>query len=87
MNYYCYILQSEKTRRLYIGQTYNLEDRIYRHNSNQNKSTKNKGPWKILHAFEFDTRAEAVRMENKLKKWKSPKRILALIEKSKLSDN
>lgn len=34
--YYTYILQSDRTGKLYIGHTNNLEDRIRRHNSGEN---------------------------------------------------
>ncbi len=44
-----YILQSEKDGRLYIGQTNNLVDRLFRHNQNRNIATKNKGPWIIAY--------------------------------------
>ena len=83
MKFYCYIIQSENTGRLYIGQTSKLDERIGQHNTNQSKYTKNKGPWKILHVFEFETRSQAVQMETKLKKWKSSKRILSMIDRLK----
>ncbi|MBN8583734.1 MAG: GIY-YIG nuclease family protein [Ignavibacteria bacterium] len=44
MKFYTYILQSEISGKLYIGQTNDLEDRLIRHNSNQSLSTKNNGP-------------------------------------------
>tara|TARA_R110001592_G_scaffold211976_2_gene464099 strand:- start:38317 stop:38562 length:246 start_codon:yes stop_codon:yes gene_type:complete len=81
MSFYTYILQSEKTGRMYIGQTNNLEDRLHRHNSNHNISTKNRGPWKLMHFVEFETRIEAVQLERQLKSWKSSKKVLVWIEK------
>ncbi|MBZ0201863.1 MAG: GIY-YIG nuclease family protein [Ignavibacteria bacterium] len=33
MNYYTYIIQSESTGKLYIGQTNNLHNRLLQHNS------------------------------------------------------
>jgi putative endonuclease len=53
--YYTYIIQSETTEKLYIGQTNNLQARINRHNSDKNFTTKNKGPWKLLYSKEFET--------------------------------
>lgn len=44
-----YIIESLKDGRLYIGQTNNIHDRILRHNSNRNKATKNKGPWRLIY--------------------------------------
>ena len=65
--FYTYILQSESTNKLYIGQTNNLEARINRHNSNKNFTTKNKGPWKLIYSKEFESRSEAMIYEKKLK--------------------
>jgi putative endonuclease len=73
--YSIYILESQSSGKLYIGQTNNLQDRIKRHNSNQNLATKNKGPWKLLFFLEFNSRSEAVLMERKLKAWKKPEKV------------
>jgi putative endonuclease len=69
--YYTYILKSEKTNKLYIGHTENLERRLFEHNSNQSKSTKNKGPWKLIFSKEFSTRSDAMKFELKLKSIKN----------------
>jgi len=69
--YYTYILKSEKTEKLYIGHTENLEKRLIEHNSNQSNFTKGKGPWKIIFSNEFNTRSEAMKFEIKLKKIKN----------------
>ena len=81
MSYYTYILESLSTGRLYIGQTNNLKDRIDRHNSNRNLSTRNKGPWRLIYSARFNTRAEAVQLEKQLKTWKNPTRIRSWIER------
>ena len=73
--FYLYILESEVSGRLYIGQTNDLQDRLHRHNSNENLATKNKGPWKVLFFLEFESRAEAVLLERKLKSWKNPSKV------------
>jgi len=69
--YFTYILKSLSTGKLYIGQTNNLEDRVTRHNSNQNKFTKNKGPRDLVFSREFSTRSESVKFENKPKALKN----------------
>ena len=51
-------MHAEKTRLLYIGQTNNLSDRIKRHNKNQNKWTRFKGPWKVLYSFDSEVQTE-----------------------------
>ena len=83
MTFYTYILQSELTGRLYIGQTSDINDRLYRHNSNQSVSTKNKGPWKLIFSKEFGNRSEAIKLERKLKAFKNKLRILRWIELQK----
>ncbi len=79
MPFFTYILQSSTTGRLYIGHTQNLQRRLHEHNSGQTRSTRNQGPWKLLYAKRFNTRAEAVRFEQQLKRIKKPHRILKLI--------
>ena len=83
MGYVVYILESQSNGRLYIGFTNNLDRRIGEHNAKQTKSTRNKGPWNILHAREGLTKPEAMSLEQKLKKWKNRKRVLSWIDKEK----
>ena len=81
MAFYTYILQSKCTGSLYIGQTNNVEDRLKRHNNNESKATKRKGPWELLYYKEFETRAEAVQLERMLKNWKKPSKVLFWIKR------
>jgi putative endonuclease len=71
MAFFTYILQSTTSNKFYIGQTNNLDDRLFRHNSNQNLATKNKGPWQFVFTKQFTTRSEAMALERKLKSFKS----------------
>ncbi len=80
--YYTYILLSESSGKLYIGQTNDLDDRIRRHNLNLNKATKNRGPWKLLYSQAFDSRSEAIQLERKLKAFKNPNKVLDWIERN-----
>jgi len=82
--YSTYILISESTGKLYIGQTNNLNARISRHNSNRNFTTKNKGPWRLLFSKEFNTRSEAMLYEKKLKSIKNKEYLMSLVDKNKL---
>ncbi|MBP6731162.1 MAG: GIY-YIG nuclease family protein [Chitinophagales bacterium] len=75
MSFHTYILQSATTGKLYIGQTNNLEDRLVRHNTNRNKYTAGKGPWLLYFSKCFETRAEAVQLEQQLKNWKNPAKV------------
>ena len=66
--FYVYILYSENKNRYYVGQTNDLNDRLYRHNSSLVQSTKYGVPWKLIHCIEFNTRSEAMQRELKIKK-------------------
>jgi putative endonuclease len=83
MKFYTYILESSTTGRFYIGSTGNLEERIFQHNKGYNKSTKGGITWRLIHYFSCSTRSEAFKLEMKLKKMKSRKRVLSFINNSK----
>jgi putative endonuclease len=57
--YYVYILRSEKDKKLYIGFTANLRDRIKNHNLGLNSSTKNRRPLKIIYYEAFENEHDA----------------------------
>ena len=65
--FYVYVLRSESSARTYVGQSKDIDNRVAEHNSNKNKATKNKGPWKLVHSEEFGTRSEAVMRERYFK--------------------
>jgi len=65
--FFVYILEAEESKRFYIGQTENLEERVNRHNKGFNLSTRAYVPWNLKWWKEFGTRSEAIVMERKLK--------------------
>ena len=69
--FYVYVLVSETTGKRYIGQTNDLSRRVAEHNDpghNSRKHTsRNAGPWRLVHHESFQTRAEAMRREKWLK--------------------
>ena len=67
MQYIVYIIQSEVTKRYYVGQTGDLERRMFQHNSGQNKSTKHGVPWRLRYAKSFLTHNEAMSCELQVK--------------------
>jgi putative endonuclease len=77
--FWTYVIYSTKNDIYYIWQTNNLTDRLLRHNTNRNKYTKNKGPWKLVFSKEFATRSQAMAFEKKLKSFKNPKKISNVI--------
>jgi len=66
--YYTYIINTEKADQYYVGSKQDLAERIRRHNLDHSKSTKGKGFWVLVRSFPFDSRAEAVQLEIKIKK-------------------
>ena len=66
-----YVLVSQSTGRRYVGQTDDLARRLAEHNDptrNVGKyTTRNKGPWSLVHDESLATRAEAMRREKWLK--------------------
>ncbi|HKI78523.1 MAG TPA: GIY-YIG nuclease family protein [Ignavibacteriaceae bacterium] len=74
--YFTYIIESIKSGKWYYGHSDDVERRLKEHNSGQNKSTRNKGPWELIFLRYFDTKIEANRFELKLKKLKNKKYIL-----------
>lgn len=72
MAYFVYVIRSEYSGKIYIGQTDNLELRLRRHNGtlpdNKRSYTRlNKGPWKVVYQEVFSTRSEDIKREKYLK--------------------
>jgi len=80
MNYYVYILESERTGRYYVGSTNNPMLRLERHNAGFTRSTKGRGPWKTVYLEKLDDRCRAVRREQEIKRMKNRKYIKDLLE-------
>jgi len=81
--FYVYVLQSETTERYYTGFTVDLEHRIGQHNTGITKSTKNRGPWRLVYQEQYASRAEAMRREKFLKSGKGREQIAELIAKGR----
>jgi len=78
-----YVLQSETTDCYYTGFTTDIEHRVGQHNAGVTKSTKNRGPWKLVHKEQYDSRAAAMRREKFLKSGKGREQIAQLIAKGR----
>jgi putative endonuclease len=81
--FFVYVLQSERTKQLYTGFTADLEHRIGQHNAGITKSTKNRGPWKLVYQEEYDSRSAAMRLEKFLKSGKGRELLAELIAKKR----
>ena len=77
--YYCYILQSQKSNKYYIGSTFNVTNRVSMHNGKRVKSTKPYIPWVLKYKESFHTLKEARRREVQIKSWHSRAAIERLI--------
>jgi putative endonuclease len=80
--HFTYILYSKKLNSYYKGETKNILDRLHRHNSGYEKSTKLGTPWILLWKGEKTTKSEAKVLERKIKNL-SVKRTLEFILKYK----
>jgi len=76
-----YILHSKISDRYYIGSTSHLETRLEEHNAGKTKSTKPFRPWEMIHSETFETRTEARKRENNIKKFKGGNAFKILINK------
>jgi len=68
MDYWVYILQSQKDNRLYVGMTRNFQHRFEEHNNGRVPSTRARRPLSIVHTEIVKDRKDARVRE---KYWKS----------------
>ena len=66
--YYVYAIKSKISKRIYIGHTQDLDQRLDYHNSGYVRSTANESPWILIAKQSFATRSEARWMERQLKR-------------------
>lgn len=66
--YYTYILQSQTySDRIYIGQTDNISQRLYVHNTGGSPHTAKYKPWKLISSISFESKEKAIEFEKYLK--------------------
>ena len=80
MSFLVYVLESEKNKRRYVGNTQNLLRRLEQHNAGRCRSTKAYKPWKIVYREMFRSRSAAVKRERTLKSRYGRKILKALID-------
>ena len=76
--YYVYVLENNKSKH-YIGSCINIELRLKKHNQNSVRATKNKGPFRIIFKEEHNSRTEARKRENQIKRYKGGRAFKKLI--------
>jgi len=79
MSTYCYILFSEKLNKYYVGSTTDIDRRLTDHNRGKEKFTSTGIPWKLVYKEVFTELLAARQRESYIKKQKSRKFILSLI--------
>lgn len=65
--HFVYVLESELTKRWYIGYTTNINDRLKAHNDGKNTSTSHGGPWKLIYYEAYIEKMDALGREKFLK--------------------
>ncbi|MEP0860507.1 MAG: GIY-YIG nuclease family protein [Ignavibacterium sp.] len=79
--YTVYTIYSEKFNKIYIGQTEDIERRMFEHNNGLlSVYSKRYKPWELVYTEEYPTRAEAMKREKQLKSQKGREFIWNLIE-------
>ncbi len=63
MNFYAYILISQKDNKFYYGSTSNIEMRVKKHNKGDVRATKNRRPLEIHYFETFNSRSDAFNRE------------------------
>ncbi len=81
MSWFTYILYSKSIDKFYVGYTHDLKLRIQRHNSGWGKYSKRGSPWKLVYFESFESKSEAIKRESEIKRKKSRKYIVWLINK------
>ncbi len=82
--FYVYIIYSQKLDKFYIGYTSNIQIRMHEyHNLGRSMFTSKGIPWELKYSEPFETEIEAMRREKQIKKMKSRKYIINLIEQSR----
>jgi putative endonuclease len=80
MFYYTYILQSLKSKSLYIGYTSDLRKRCNEHNAGLSKATKPFIPWKLIFYEAFLNKTDAKNREEYLKGGYGRKSIYSILK-------
>ena len=80
--YYTYVLYSDSSKQLYIGQTKDIERRLKQHNKGKVESTKPYIPYKLVYYEELNTKEEAIKREKDLKQANGRRFIKRVLDKN-----
>ncbi len=68
--YFVYILKSKSKDKYYIGYTGNVTERLQKHNTGANKSTKPFRPWEVIYSEILPDKKSAWLRERQIKRYK-----------------
>jgi putative endonuclease len=87
--HYLYILHSNAVDKFYVGETYDIENRVLNHNQHyySNSFTKIANDWKLVFSFNCVDESEAIYLEKFIKRMKSTVFIQKIISNPKILDD
>ncbi|WJS96123.1 GIY-YIG nuclease family protein [Flavobacterium johnsoniae] len=71
--HYLYILYSNSSQKFYIGETKNIDERVFKHQNHfySNSFTKIADDWEVVLTFSCSTKDDALYLESFIKRMKS----------------
>jgi len=81
--YFTYAIFNKKHKKIYIGQTKDLENRLKLHAEKIFKNSytaRFNGDWQIIYKEEFETKAESLRREKQLKSYRGREFIHRIVD-------
>jgi putative endonuclease len=83
--HYVYLLQC-KDQSIYTGYTTELKRRLAAHERGKGaKYTRGRGPFRLIHVEEFETKQEALRREAEIKRFPTEKKKRMFLEKGSMA--
>ena len=79
MGYHVYVIESHTTARRYIGITSDLARRLNDHNRGKSFSVRGRGPFRLLWSEAHLSRADAMKREKQLKRFKGGEALRRLL--------
>ena len=80
---YLYALKSKTRNYIYVGMTANIADRMHRHNSGYEKTTRSYRPFELIYLEKFEDRKQARVKEKYLKSGSGKEYLKKLINQLK----
>ncbi len=78
--FYFYIIRSLKNKKLYVGQTTDLKERLKSHNKLENKGTKPNAPYELIFYSGFTNQKDSINCEQYFKTTAGWKRLHKMLE-------